>query len=71
MSHHLDSENIVFHVCGRPLLVPSASDQMMLQQAGGMSNRQMLAVNQLLIKLTGFAIHGKKNTLAALVEGDM
>jgi hypothetical protein len=44
---------------------------MLLQQAGGMSDRQMLAVNQLMIKLTGFSIHSKKNTLSALVSRDM
>jgi hypothetical protein len=47
-------------VRGRPLLIPSAEDQMMLQQAGGMSDQQMLAVNQLMIKFTGFSIHLKK-----------
>jgi hypothetical protein len=71
IANHLSSEHLVTHVRGRPLLIPSATDQMMLQQAGGMSDRQMLAVNQLMIKLTGFAIHSKKNTLTALVEGDM
>jgi hypothetical protein len=58
-------------VHGRPLLIPSAADQMMLQQAGGMSDQQMLAVNQLMIKLTGFSIHSKKNTLSALVSDKM
>jgi hypothetical protein len=31
----------------------------------------MLAVNQLMIKLTGFSIHSKKNTLSALVSDEM
>jgi hypothetical protein len=62
--------NLDTHVRGRPLLIPSAEDQMLLQQAGGMSDHQMLAVNQLMIKLTDFSIHSKKNTLSALVSGD-
>ncbi len=61
IANHLNSEYLVTHVHGRPLLFPSATDQMMLKQAGGMSDRQMLAVNQLMIKLTGFTIHSKKN----------
>jgi hypothetical protein len=63
--------NLVTHVRGRPLFIPSAEDQMLLQQAGGMSDHQMLAVNQLMIKLTGFSIHSKKSTLSALVSGDV
>jgi hypothetical protein len=44
---------------------------MMLQQAGGMSDRQMLAVNQLMIKLTGLSIRSKKYTQSALVADEM
>jgi hypothetical protein len=57
------------HVKGWPLLIMFAEDQFLLQQTGGMTDRQMLAVNKLLIKLSGFLIHNRKNTLAALTDG--
>jgi hypothetical protein len=65
------SERIFTHVKGRPLLIKSAEDQLLLQQTGGMTDRQMLAVNKLLIRLTGFSIHSRKNTLVALADGKL
>jgi hypothetical protein len=51
--------------------IKSAEDQLLLQQTGGMTDRQMLAVNKLLIRLSGFSIHSRKNTLAALTDGKL
>jgi hypothetical protein len=34
IANRLNSEHLVTHVHGRPLLIPSAMDQMVLQQAG-------------------------------------
>ena len=58
MESEIDS--IMKHVKGRPLLGPSASDQIMLQDAGGMTNQQIHKFNQILIKITEFSVHSHK-----------
>ena len=56
---------------GRPLLVADPEQQLLLQQTGGMSDRQMNALNRVLLQLTGFLIHSSKNMLMALTDGKM
>lgn len=41
VAFELEIDSIMKHVKIRPLLVPSASDQMMLQDAGGMTDWQI------------------------------
>jgi len=57
--------------CGRKLLVTESKDQIMLQLAGGMTDRQMIAFNEMLGKLTGLSVHERKNSLASLVDETM
>jgi hypothetical protein len=64
-------KRIFTHVKGQPLLIKSAEDQLLLQQTGGLTDRQMLAVNKLLIRLSGYLMHSRKNTLAALTDGQL
>ena len=42
---------LVKYVKGRSLLVIDPEDQLLFQQAGGMTDRQMIALNQTLIGL--------------------
>ena len=56
---------------GRKLLVHASKDQLMLQMAGGMTDRQMIAFNQKLGELTGLSVHERKNSLASLVDDTM
>lgn len=53
------------------LVIPNACNQLLLQQAGGMTDRQMVQFNCLLVKLTGISIHSTKSTTATLTDGMM
>jgi hypothetical protein len=60
--------SLVKYKHGRKLVVISPEDQLLLQQTGMMSGRQMLMFNRILVGLTGISIHSTSTTLAALQD---
>jgi hypothetical protein len=55
----------------RQLIVTSPEDQLLLQQTGIMSGRQMIMFNRILVDLTGISIHSTSTTLASLQDKQM
>ena len=53
------------------LITPNPKDQNKLRQAGGMTDRQYIAFDNMLKDVTGFSVLDQKNTLAKMVEGIM
>jgi hypothetical protein len=60
--------SLVKYKHGRQLIVTSPEDQLLLQQTGMMSGRQMLMFNRILVGLTGISIHSTSTMLAALQD---
>jgi hypothetical protein len=53
------------------LITPNPKDQNKLRQAGGMTDRQYIAFDNMLKDVTGFSVLDQKNTLAKMVDGIM
>jgi len=51
--------------------VPEKDDQLILQDIGGMTDRQYAAFNAFLAQVSGCSVREKKNTLAKMTEGRM
>jgi hypothetical protein len=63
--------SLVKYKHGRHLIVTSPEDQLLLQQTGMMSGRQMLMFNRILVFLTGISLHSTNTTIAALQDKKM
>jgi hypothetical protein len=63
--------SLVKYKHGRQLIVTSPEDQLLLQQTGMMSGRQMLMFNRILVGLTGISIHSTSTTLTALQDNQI
>jgi hypothetical protein len=63
--------SLVKYKHGCQLIFTSPEDQLLLQQTGMMSGRQMLMCNRILVGLTGISIHSTSMTLAALQDKQM
>jgi hypothetical protein len=63
--------SLVKYKHGRQLIVTSPEDQLLLQQTGMVSGRQMLMCNHILVGLTGISIQSTSTTLAALQDKQM
>jgi hypothetical protein len=63
--------SLVKYKHGRQLIVAPPEDQLLLQQTGMMSLRQMLMFNRILVGLTGTSIHSTRTMLAALQDKHM
>jgi hypothetical protein len=63
--------SLVKYKHGRQLIVASPKDQLLLQQTGMMSGRQMLMFNWILVGLTGIGIHSTSTMLATLQDNQM
>jgi hypothetical protein len=61
-------QSLVKYKHGNQLIVTSPEDQLLLQQTGMMSGRQMLMFNQIIVSLTGISIHSTIMTLATLQD---
>jgi hypothetical protein len=58
--------SLVKYKHGRQLIVTSSEDQLLLQQTGMMSGRQMILFNRLLVEMTRISIYSTSTTLAGL-----
>jgi hypothetical protein len=63
--------SLVKYKHGCQLIVTSPEDQLLLQQTGMMSRRQMPIFNRILVGLTEISIHSTSTTLAALQDKQM
>jgi hypothetical protein len=64
-------QSLVKYKHGRQLIFTSPEDQILPQQTGMMSGRQMLMFNRILVGLTGISIHSTSTTLTALQDNQI